>query len=392
MTATIKSFLVFLSIISVFLFGFLVYRNYSHNITESKRIKDKEAFAIFGIDPTSKSQKEYLEKLNTELQEKNITPERRDDLLLKKAVTIGIVRTKNPDLTEAITTYTKLIASGTSTQESVINRDKSLISLVQLRQRCCFDPTLTPGSIEESYYKAHKKEGYTDAVAKLLTLDDLLGLISTGNKDQYALAHSMNIKAILLDAYSLELPQTKRAQILNSLGKDLQLYNTTKATSLYAVNIDHANIVSGIQLAYANDVYLTNLTGKTKNKEQSDTTNKAIDTRYEAAETMAENNKMVRPIDLNWFLMHAYLHHLNSLSKRYPQVKITATENILIEKALKSMSFSQDNKNIAYNNFSLAIEGQKTNDTSRERFTHFMSLAKTHKNIADFLTSIGITQ
>jgi hypothetical protein len=332
-TKSILSILIIalLVITSYFLYYVIIYNKQEYQTGVLK--KNADEMRVFESKSTLENKERYVAFTNNQLTDKNLQDESRDILLLRKALNLAVIRggvNQESEIQEATDIFNDFINKyrGSLKTNEVHLRDFAIVGLSQLHLQCCFQANFViEGYPEYANHARYKKElGYSDEIAKLLTLNDLLKSASENgvSRDIINISKRLAITRIIIGPYTRRGLVNKETTEALAQEAEVMLKDFQKAKPLTYVDFFNAQLEPKYQYASSFSNYIFYKTKGSPSEEE----NEKIDKTFSDAFSFINTGNSINADEIGRRSIHYYLFltFLTSVDARYSQEK---AENIL---------------------------------------------------------------
>lgn len=357
---------------------------------------DTQVFNIFEADTSLANQQAYIQGADAELANLNLSTSVKNLILLRKVSAIADVRrqfgsTDSADIVAANKTLEDFINVSNATGTALRFKDAAIASLGLSEVQCCTLATDPMGTPPFTSYTTYKAMGYSDALAKLLAVDDLTQQVSAvGQGNIINRANAVDAELKILNGYSNQLKPDVLERIKTELGQHIAYYANLSPAEIAA--LPPTGFFSIRRFVTGYDVYTSLNVQKLTPAINAD-----IDSRYESYNNdllvLIANNKSVTAAREHLF--YNQIRYLESLERRYGKHVDQKKINQIATSLITNVQSSKEVGNIAAWYLNQIWTLKKTNPDFARMYgseLNFYTLAKTNTQVGSYLASIGITQ
>ncbi len=390
-SSKVKFLIAFTLFVCIIFFGYSFLRDYLKGVAFKETMqkeaalleKDKAFLEQFTGNATAENKKSYIEQVSMVLEGEELSDWTRGILLIRKALALSLPAGEAPggtEMSEAIKIFKSLIYSPEHSAGSLYLRDFSIVSGVKLQMQLLAFPELTIVNKEASNYINYKSAGYDDFTATNLALHDLSKSVSPERINDIANTSNMIVlESLILATEKGSLKSEVRQNLFNTLGANLSSFEKNELKPLFFQDNISANIEPLYHYATGYDAY------HSFDKKLTPEMNTTIDDNYEKViETAKQAPEFKKNIVLDQVLFYNQLTYLSSIDRRYGSGADVTKINSLADNLLANIRSSKEMSSIAAGYFIKST-------TAYGPVKYFLSLGKTNRDVAEYLSSIGIT-
>lgn len=347
-------------------------------------LQNKKVLETFTSNTTAENQLVYKSNVDKLLEDKTLSEESRNSLLLRKAVTLSVWRgegDKNTNWLESHKIFVDFIdtipfndKNTTAAQDYI--RDYSIVGYVNQFTQCCRVDTATKSTHVQKILASEKAKGYNDSLAGLMTMHTLLKEVSMNTRDDLKyVSQYLFVDSLIISQQREGLTADDLKDVTSTLKDKLDMFAYTVPRTYNDPITRGAE--SKAYYAFAYDTYYSVI--KSPNKES----NTKIDDNYKAVYTLIDEELVVKgnPVSLTIMRVITSARFLPSMERRYGKNIDQKYFNEEVKNTFKSIESSPDTKAFADSQFK---------SYKNYELGYFVYLAKRNTTVAEYMKTIGI--
>lgn len=356
---------------------------------------DTSLLTALQADTSSANLDRYVSSADKELADVSLSAGAKKLILLRKASVVADIRrgdqsVQTQRLKSANETLESFILVPNATGTALSYKDAAITALGLSVLQCCSLSSENMSIAPFGSYTRYRAAGYGDTLSRLLAVDDLTQLVSSsGRKNLINQANAADAELKIINGYAHQLSSTDLVRIRSELATNVSYYQSLSTDTIKSLSVSDQFTLRRILAAY--DVYVTS-----ESEVVSTATNKDIDARYESYASIL-NGLVASGNSVDGAREHIFyndIRYLESLERRYgknvDQRKITS----VVQDLLLNVRASDETQSIA-SWYLIGVKKLDDVDPDAARMympeLNFYRLAKTNKEVATYLQSIGIS-